>query len=793
MQYEINCPKNCPLLGNRIVLSEGEPSAPLWLIGEAPGENEELEGRPFVGRAGKVLRSILAELKVSNSEIFVTNSIKCRPPSNRTPTNVELNHCRYLLEQELKQNTPSVIVALGRTAASLFVTMEKDAVGSHCGIVRRATMNGKEVLLIISWHPSYVLRNPQVEHELREDLLLAHRLSKNEITYYDLQPRIRILQTVQELEQLYNRLKVENCSFSLDVETTGLVPNKHLIIGVGFGINNNETCYIPLYERKSSMKRSYLTPFWGASQELTTSYIQDIVELPAKKAAHNASFELKMIKSCLGRMVKNLTCDTKLLAHLLDENLPSDLESLQRRYLRFVEPYKDMISRYVKSEDGRNDDYSFVPTSLLGEYCAKDAWVTYRLVSKLSEELLQHPKLIEFYKRFGIPLCYCLSEMERNGVYLAKDDALRLRHELEAQKQDLKVKIFQRAGHEFNIQSHKDVEALLFDEMKLPSVKATKTGRSVDKDVLKELAESNPICSEILEYRLYDKLMSTYLFDEASPLAYVMDFHGVIHASFNQTGTVTGRLSCDNPNLQNLPKKAGSSIKRLYRVRSLRRVFVIGDYSQMELRMLAWYSQDARLLHASANNIDLHRQVASEIFGVPLEKVTQQQRDIGKTRNFSIVYGQQPRTAEDRRFQEIYFQKYPSILKWKSSVIGFLRKNGYVESCYGRRRRPYGYSCANDGVREAAEREAVNALIQGSSVDFCNFNMVRLGQHLQEHFLEAFVVAQVHDSVIVECDSDDADKVLEDFVRIMEEPVQPVTVKMRIDAEIAETFAGSKK
>lgn len=796
------CPR-CSLSGSKFVKGEGDPNSYLWIIGEAPGAEEEQQGRPFVGRSGKILRDYCTKIGIDLSKVYITNAVHCRPPDNRTPTNEELVACQSVFKWELSVNVPKVILCLGRVPSSLFCDLkDKEPFSSVRGRIDTLTLLGNAVKIIYTWHPAYLLRNANnsaIYQEFESDLKLAKSLASGEFDEGLINLNCETISSLDRLKELVDKIITDNLSFAFDVETTGLVPYKDSVIGISICYNYNSGFYLPLLKRLEifGQATAHLVSYWNDKQHEIVELLWKLLESDNIKAAHNASFDMKMLRASLSVRVRGKILDTKVLAHLFDENLQSfSLDHLQRLHFPYLPRHKESLRSY-RIKEGIGFNYSEIPLEILADYCIRDSIVCYRLAKLFSTNFENSSKIKTFYFNHSLPLMRCLSDMELRGIYFDQSGAKELRQQLSSQKDLVEQEIFKKAGYKFNINSSPDVSTLLFDKLKLTPLKATKTGSSVDKETLKKLSEENEICKSILKYREYDKLISTYTLGESSGVPF--DSEGIIHASFKQTGTVTGRLSCENPNLENLPVKAGGLIKKLYKPRGSDRVFIKGDYSQMELRVLAWYSKDEKLMEACATDIDLHKEVASNIFSISINDVTDRQRAVGKSTNFAIVYGQHfKQTAkmlgisdsEAEGFQRRYYEVFPGVQRFRYQTISLLKKQGFVDNCFGRcRRLPWVFS-EDSALVSAAERQAVNSIIQGTSVDFCNYNMSRLHEFLESKFSDAYVILQVHDEIVVECYEKDSEEILEHFIHICEKPVLPLDVRMKVDAKIALSLAG---
>ncbi|MCH7978733.1 MAG: hypothetical protein IH935_07130 [Acidobacteria bacterium] len=370
------------------------------------------------------------------------------------------------------------------------------------------------------------------------------------------------------------------------------------------------------------------------------------------------------------------------------------------------------------------------------------------------------PELTRLFREVEMPLIEVLARMELRGVAIDADMLGRLSGEMADRMIDLRDRIHQAAGRPFNVDSTKQLAEVLFDERGLRVVRKTKTGRSTDAEVLQALSvESNdPIPRLVLEYRELAKLKGTYI--DALP-ELVCERTGRIHPSFHQTGAVTGRLSCSNPNLQNIPirTETGAQIRRAFIPGRPGHVLLKADYSHIELRILAHFCRDEALRAAFAEDRDIHAFVASQIEGVPLEEVTKQQRGRAKTVNFGIIYGQSAfglsrqtgmPVAEARRFIERYFQRYPRIRGFLDDCIEHARRHGYVKTILGRRREIRDINSRNQTARGAAERFAVNTVVQGSAADMIKVAMINIDRRIRKENRPSRMLIQVHDELVFE-------------------------------------------
>ncbi|PZN10200.1 MAG: DNA polymerase I, partial [Bacillota bacterium] len=453
--------------------------------------------------------------------------------------------------------------------------------------------------------------------------------------------------------------------------------------------------------------------------------------------------------------------DVKLAAYLLDP--------VRNRY-HLVDLARQFLG--VEVEEGPADrpaDPACRTPALLG----RDAALCARLRPAIEAEIAARG-LERVYREIELPLVPVLAAMEVAGIAVDREQLERLGRQFAARSEELAQRIYELAGETFNINSTQQLGQVLFERLKLPVVKKTKTGYSTDAEVLEALAAEHPIAELVLEYRSLAKLRGTYV----EGLAEHIGPDGRIHTTFQQTVAATGRLSSTQPNLQNIPirDEPGRSLRRAFVAAPGHRL-VAADYSQIELRVLAHYSGDRALHEAFAHGQDVHARTASEIFGVPLEQVTPEQRRVAKAVNFGLAYGQTDfglaralriGRAEAKRFMERYFERYPGVKRYMEETIRRARQTGEVTTLFGRRRPIPEIRHRVPHIRQNAERVAINTPIQGSAADIMKLAMIRVHGALLREGLSARIVLQVHDELIVEAPEDEVPRVAALLRREME-------------------------
>ena len=415
-------------------------------------------------------------------------------------------------------------------------------------------------------------------------------------------------------------------------------------------------------------------------------------------------------------------------------------------------------------------------------------------LQKILVERIEEEGVSQLYYGTELPLCRVLYEMEKTGFTVDTVGLSAFGEELNRTLEAIKTRVFMMCGEEFNINSPKQLGHILFEVLRLPSQKKTKTGYSTNAEVLEKLRPYSPVIDEILEYRAISKLIGTYV----DGMIKVCDEKGVIHTSFNQTVTATGRLSSTEPNLQNIPirTETGRQLRRFFIAGSSDRTLVDADYSQIELRILAAISGDQTMINAFENGTDIHTLTASQVFGVPVENVTKEMRKRAKAVNFGIVYGIGSYSLSQDigvsvkaagQYIDSYLSKYPAVNEYLENIKKQAKRDGYVKTLFGRRRYIPELFSAKKNEQAFGERVAMNSPIQGTAADIIKIAMVNTNRALKESGLPAKLILQVHDELIVETDKSRVDEVKALLVSEMENAVK-LNVRLSVEATDGETW-----
>lgn len=554
-------------------------------------------------------------------------------------------------------------------------------------------------------------------------------------------------------------------SFAFDTETEGLDPLTAGLVGMSFAIREQEAWYVPV----------------PANQEEATDIVLRLA--PAlqhpeiEKVGQNIKFDILALRK-YGVRVKGPLFDTMLAHYLLNPELRHGMDYLAETYLKYkTVPIEDLIGPKGKKQASMRT----VPIEQIKEYAAEDADVTLRLKHYFAP-LLKQEGLESLFFEMEMPLIYVLAEMEATGVKLDTNALKQSSEVLSQQLSALEESIYDLAGQSFNINSTKQVGEILFDKLKLDEkAKKTKTGGySTSEEVLEKIRGKHPIVDKLLEYRGIKKLLSTYI--DALP-ALIHPETGKIHTSFNQAVTATGRLSSTNPNLQNIPVRdeLGREIRKAFIADDDDCIFFSADYSQIELRLMAHLSNDPHMVEAFCSGADIHAATAAKIYGIPVEEVTSDMRRKAKTANFGIIYGISvfglaerlsiPR-AESKELIDGYFQTYPRIKEYMEESIRVAKEKGYVETLFKRKRFLPDINSHNAIVRGYAERNAINAPIQGSAADIIKLAMIRIHQRFEAEHLKSRMILQVHDELNFNVRKEEFDRVKEIVLDCMEHVLQ---------------------
>jgi DNA polymerase-1 len=578
-----------------------------------------------------------------------------------------------------------------------------------------------------------------------------------------------LINSEQDLKQLFSRLNAQK-NICIHIVSAGSKDRPFLVklLGIGFSYEPGEAWYVPYSQSMEDALRAF---FKGTSSAFY---------------GHNIKYDWHVLKN-LGIDLKNICFDTLLGHYLLTlQTRRHNLEDL------ILEVFKKVNSPLLEKKQKTVEE---MPIEKIKDVVCENADYTVRLKGALEKEL-REKKLEKILYDIELPLLSILAKMEHTGIYLDSKQMQEVSVHLNANLQQIKTIIFREVGEEFNLNSPKQLSEVLFEKLKIPTPKKKRTEFSTGADVLEELAPKFPLVQQILQFRVLEKLRSTYA--ESLP-AMINPNTGRIHCTFNQAGTATGRLACQDPNLQNIPIRGpeGLAIRACFKPQKVGWNFLGADYSQIELRLLAHFSEDPKLLNAFQRGEDIHEFTASLIFSIPQKEVIPSMRNLAKTVNFGILYGQGAfglarqlgiSSSEAATFIKTYFERYPRVSEYLEHCKELARKTGVAKTLSGRQRPIPEIHSKNPSIRAAAERLAVNTPLQGTAADLIKMAMIAIDRSIDEQKLAGKMLLQIHDELIFEIPEMEV-KVFERIVKEKMEHVLTLNVPIEVHLAVGKNWA----
>lgn len=758
----------------------GSKDATIFILGEAPGKDEDDCGIPFVGKTGRLLRDALNRYHVTN--FAVANTCRCRPPNNRPPTKEEVEACmNYTWEDIEGMPNLKLVVAVGNVALRALTGKQQitKVSGEEWEFPLIIGDTPHSVKLMPLMHPSYVLQSQDKEldrfydHVGRIPQIVAGGLSTEE----DFGEYI-VIQTMEQFLKLILHLQSKKM-FAYDIETTGLNPR-------------DPNSLIKCIQFSAELKRAYVLPLapgpWTSAEY---TYIVDNLKKLFEyrrigKIGQNIKFDNLWMKTILGIDVKGTIWDTKIAEYLLYGKGSTGLKEMAWKYSK-MGGYEKKLSNSPEKVDGEE----------LWRYGGIDADLTFRIFKKQRGPMKKDVGVEHLYKTLLIPVIDPLMSMEYNGIRVdvdrVKDSSKKCEELIEDLKRQMmaldEVKEFEQAEEtEFNPNSHKQVAYILFKICGLEPMKKTEKGNdSTDKEVLERYASSSKLAALLTDYSAYEQMRKTFLSELLSN-----ERGGRIHTTLWLTETTTGRTSSKKPNMQNMPK-GDKDILELRKCFIADPGFVLceADMNQHELRVMAEIANDQAMKDALSE--DIHKATASAIFGVKLEAVTSDQRREAKTVNFGIIYGLTPyglsqQLKIDEKKAELwifrFFEKYFKTRKYMEEIVAFCRKYGYVEALSGRRR----YFPSYEEFDISKTKEAINFPIQATASDILLYNAIGIDRLLRGR--KSFLVLEVHDSLLFNLHKSEF-SLIDDIREIMcnySKQFMPFTSPLKVDVKIGENW-----
>lgn len=828
------CDQSCPRINEPInsprLRGHGSSKAKILLIGEAPGQNEDIKGKPFIGESGKILWGVLTTTGIRASDIYITNAVKCATAGENQPPNTKtIKCCRCYIEKEIKRLRPNVIGVLGATA--LRAVLKRTGITKLKNNVFFSEEFKTKVIPI--YHPAYILRNPGALPDFQKGIELlaceakdATILQKStiKVKHFDANTSDKIDQVLSKLE------KTKEFVFDLETSSLQFVDAKILCVALSW---------------RSGLG---ITIKWDLLSSKQLERFQCILCSDRLKINQNLKFDLQML---MGQNVKvnGPYFDTLIAASLLDENMrEKGLDTLTLQHLDigeyWAELYKerDRICREKKIKK-KLFSYDLFDYKLLAEYAQWDADATFRLLEKF-RPALKEQKLTSYFNKYSMPTMQLLVDMEFNGVLVDRRKLLELINlyqqklldqgkiitqnksvqdfekerrklakrtialhwhnsdMLQTRQPDVKdyVKEYlQDKNWKFNQKSVPQLSTLLFDRLNLTPIKFSKRTKkpSTDEETLRTYADQGvKLCQDIIEYRGLAKYISTYLVSTYDKSRYDRR----IHANYLQAHTVTGRLSCVAPNMQNIPRNAKDFKECLIADPGF--IFVKADLKQAEFRCWAHYSNDPDMIRDIESGMDIHRRTASEVFQISEDKVNDDQRTAAKACTFGLMYGRGTRAVAKQynlsieqadSIRKHFFAKYPVAAQWLKDQIAFVRENGYVKTWLGRYRRlPEIYS-DDDMIRSKAERDATNAPIQGLASNMNDHFMVTSYRLAKMRDLPCYPAVTQHDAQIFLVKESKKDEMIKIMKHVVDTAFPDFKCKMVLDFEVGKTLGTLEK
>lgn len=624
-------------------------------------------------------------------------------------------------------------------------------------------------------------RKPYDNEVLRKELLhlsflsLLRELNLNENKTEEIKFCYTIVRDINDLGDLLQKIQKEGC-FSFDLTTQNNDILKEQLVGIAISLKEKENYFIPFNNLIKEINDFNLNELQRAVKSIFEDNNLKKLGFDLKKSIqifHKNNIDFQGIEM-----------DIMVVSYLINTDFTN--HSLEKIAERFISNYVLSIGKSDTSI--KDSDWEVI----IQKSCQRAEMI--RLIYPIFREKLKEHSLDTLYQQIEQPLISVLARMEERGIAINSDVFKELEEEINSRIVYLEQEIYKQAGMKFNINSPKQLQVVLFEKLGLKPVRKTKTGASTDMEVLEELAVIHPLPAIIIEYRTLQKLLNTYI--ETLPKL-VRPETGRIHTNFNQTVVATGRLSSSDPNLQNIPIRTeyGKRIREGFVATDENWKLISADYSQIELRILAHLSEDPILCEAFYNDRDIHRETASKVFGIPFEKVTEQQRRQAKAINFGVIYGMTPyglskavgfSTSEAGKFIDAYFTRFSRVREWLDKTIEEAKNKGFTTTLFNRRRYISGLDSANQIIRKSAERMAVNTPVQGSAADIIKKAMIEVNRYLRD--VGAYLLLQVHDELLIETPKNSARETANQVKSIMEKVVS-LRVPLKVEIGMGNNWA----
>ncbi len=610
-----------------------------------------------------------------------------------------------------------------------------------------------------------ILKELELKTLLKNESVKDEKNIEKEVSKKEILTNFNIVTDKEKFLKILEKIGKEKL-IAFDLETTSLDYINAEIVGISFALNSKKAYYIPImHEDQSEYKQ--------LSEKLVLEKLKPILEnSQIKKLGHNLKYDRNVLRN-YKISLEGIDHDSMLLSYVYDSTaIRHGLDSVSEKYLSHKTiHYEDVAGKGVKQIP-----FSKVNIEIAAEYSCEDSLVSYELYNYLWKRVSKDANIVKVYKEIEIPLVPVLSKIERNGVLIDSKKLQNLSDELDSDLKEIQKKCYKITKKEFNLNSPKQLQEILYIDLGIPVSKKTPTGKpSTNEDTLQFLSENYALPKLILEYRSLNKLKTGYT--DKLPLQ-VSKKTGRVHTSYQQAITSTGRLSSTEPNLQNIPIKSiqGKKIRNAFIADKGKKIFA-ADYSQIELRIMAHLSGDKNLLKAFKNKIDIHSFTASEIFNINIDKVSPEDRRSAKAINFGLIYGMSSfglskqlgiPIAEAKDYMDIYFNRYPKIQSYMNEMKAFAKTNGFVETLYGRKLYLPEINSKQGQRRSYAERTAINAPVQGTAADIIKIAMIEIDNWLVKKKSKTKMIMQVHDELVFEIFENDIDEEVMQIINLMQ-------------------------
>jgi len=795
---DFTCCTKCSISSERplryYVSPKGRLDAPIVLVGEAPGAQEEDLGEVFVGPAGKRLQESLQRAGVDLDLLYITNTVKCRPLANRSPIAEECRICRSLfLEKEIKAYPRKLLVGIGNIGYYGIVPKGvPSGITSRTGLFEYNEEFSCYVLPCI--HPAAVLRTPSYQSLLDD---VADKISrfiregytvpaKTSVFYKEIRDLASFKEFISEVKEVKR--------FVVDIETEGFNYFKDHIICIGFSTAPYTAYYLPILEEDDL---AWSKNEWCLIQEGLREIFEDA---SIQKIGHNLKFDLKFLVHKFGWDVKGLLDDTMLMHFMLDENTSHGLKELAARFTdmgNYAAPLEEAFTQIKRSRiPVEEKHYGKIPVDILKHYASADVDATFRLYELFKKQLVEQD-LYRVYRFLCMSVMPVLMHMELTGVRVDVSKIASLKEDFEYQLEELQKKINSYTAESINIRSAAQLRKLLYEDLNLPVLGRTDKGEaSTDEETLRQLQEKtgHPVVTDLLEFRRISKLYTTYI----QGLSNYIAPDGRIHTSYMQHGTATGRLASSEPNLQQIPRE--SAIRQLF-VATEGWYFITSDFKQSELRAWCACSKDEKFLEALIST-DVHNTIGSQLLGKPPDQITSDERTKVKMAVFGIAYGRGANSLAAewnmskqaaQEFIDKFFMQYPKAAQWLLEQERIAQEQGFVKSMFGRVRRLPTVKSEDEGVRAQALRQARNSCIQSLSSDITNLALVRLHNTFKQKGMKSRILLQVHDAICIESPPEEVKQAVAILKECMTaQPHRDYDVPLMVDIKVSTCWGGEE-